>query len=161
MLKKVLTANAAAIFVLWTMSFRYYLAHLVNDSLRAAGETTTVVYLLVIENAIILSFYVGIVFMLVGIGRDVSIRGILTFDMRKFEPGRNRLYKSGFVINRLAALFSLYALIGLWIIGKPTSWLLILVCIVDLAGSIFVTLNLTRWLKVYGNRGFLEPSLPD
>lgn len=124
--------------------------HFINQAVEQAGGTEFLPYIVKFEYATAILYLSGVVLMLIGIGRDVTIRNVLTFDLKEFKPETNWVYQTGFRLNRVGAFSLTYIVVILLLFGKSLTPFVWLLCIADFAGTFYFSLNLTRWIKIIG-----------
>ena len=131
-----------AVLVVWVYIFRC-----INQSIREAGLAARLPYLVTFETGLVWCYIRGIVLMLIGIGKDVTVLGVLTFDLRDFKPETNLMYRAGFYLNRFGAFSSLYILFIAFAMRKMLPPHIIWLCVADVVGVTIVSCKLTRVIK--------------
>ena len=124
--------------------------HFLNQAVERAGGTQLLPFIVRFEYLTAVSYLSGVTLMLLGIGRDVTFKNVMTFNLEAFKPDTNRLYKAGFLVNRLGAFSLTYIIVILMIFGKSFSWFIWLLYIVDFLATAWFSFNLTRWIKQIG-----------
>lgn len=124
--------------------------HFINLAVQHAGGGRLLPYIVKFEYLTASLYLIGVTLMLVGIGRDVTLRNVMTFNLEEFKPDTNRLYQVGFIANRLGAFSLTYIVVVLVVFGKSLDWFVWLLCIGDFMATAWFSFNLTRWIKQIG-----------